>query len=1257
MLLFLLTLIGSVGAWAFDGDYFKYTISPSTSANSESGWLTTWTSTETPALTMSCNAANFQVCGDNYDMRSGTSKSATYTLSAPEGYTIASYQFQFSLVTAGKNIQVTTDKGYTVTAETQTISKVYPNSSTAVIKITGDNDGVLVSSFNVEVVKSGTDYATKASEVKTAVENAWSAYNSYSSTMGDNIITEATQLSSPYTATAAQEPNGHDVANLIPSAGDSKYWHTNWSSSVAKDVHYLQVSIADVQGDVGNLVVTLQRRKDVANDHPTKLRVMGYNDNYEGLTFAQGKDLGLLTFSYTSNGTDKSREMFDATGYRYLRFYWEESNGSYQRGYWHCGKFQLNSSRGYHRDLIDAATVTDLTGKILQLSDADLNNDNIDTYKSELQSAITAFNSATENTELSTITWHLKDINGNIHKTEVRRNCVPGTDYTTSLSMSFVEITGDKTVTATGSDQTVDLTFTIPSGFPQFAPSTDLLSAAKWYKLNVRNKYVKYDEESNTFYDTDDTEPTDDNKNGWFAFVGDPDNGFKIFNYGGGCAFGSDNVNTNTRIKGVRETDAAVYLFEKMNNDTWQVRDTRGANAFLNQQGTNLGIWNSNARPDNGNKFVITEVTGAEAQFYVTYDFSAADANGKNTITWYRDRFHGSDETTPQTDSKPYIGEYTAQQENTTISTANRHFTYTATHSLPFVEGKFYQMANRQQDAYIMYQAAGTNESGNEYVEGIKKGVASNNTDPNNLWYFERVPRTPDYYYIRSVGGGKYVKGTSGKLMFDTDKAKATAYRLLEASDNNGVRFKIGNAVLGSHATYDNNGGANMQISAWDNGSETDHGNYFWMVDFDESVLSAFGSSAIEAYDATLVGSFNMAPDVYSNIASKCAAFRSNRTGADLKAFLEVYQAPENRVAINENKFYQLVAMEANGNNGRVVYSNAWNGKSGGSDNYGDRELRIGNNGTTAKIPSSAFKFKAVDGGYKIEHANSAYWMVNLSASGMGDMSNPDLPIYESNAGVYRIENVPGQSATIWSFRSKDNDERYLHSGHTGDGNQLLVRTQNAERNMGCRWAIREITQITVSVSEAQWATLCLPMSVTIPTDENMTVYYISSITQDGVITLTEIADGTTLAPKTPVLIYSTAGTYPAEYNFAVSVEAGTRYDDNKLSGSTARRAGFNTTTSEYYGLATFNGEVGFYPSLSEKVAANKAYLPNSVIPSSVVNEARGLKFHFGNEETAIEGIASNQGKCMIYDLQGHRVQKMQRGNIYILNGKKVSIQ
>ena len=69
---------------------------------------------------------------------------------------------------------------------------------------------------------------------------------------------------------------------------------------------------------------------------------------------------------------------------------------------------------------------------------------------------------------------------------------------------------------------------------------------------------------------------------------------------------------------------------------------------------------------------------------------------------------------------------------------------------------------------------------------------------------------------------------------------------------------------------------------------------------------------------------------------------------------------------------------------------------------------------------------------------------------------------------------------------------------------------------------------------------------------------------------------------------------------------------------------------------------------------ANKAYLPASTLPQTL--NAKALKFNF--DTTDVEGVkVETEGKKVIYDLSGRRMNEMTQPGVYIVNGKKMMVK
>lgn len=195
---------------------------------------------------------------------------------------------------------------------------------------------------------------------------------------------------------------------------------------------------------------------------------------------------------------------------------------------------------------------------------------------------------------------------------------------------------------------------------------------------------------------------------------------------------------------------------------------------------------------------------------------------------------------------------------------------------------------------------------------------------------------------------------------------------------------------------------------------------------------------------------------------------------------------------------------------------------------------------------------------------------------------------------------------------------------------------------------MKDIKESTLSILAAnEWGTLCYPNDVVIP--EGVTAYTATAIGENDVIELAEVEG--TIPANTPVLLSTTANatlTLPATKH-VTSLATPVTKDGNLLVGCTGA---FVLNEATQYVLQKQNDEVAFYRVNPEKPITTKAYRCYLELPSSA---AAKIGFSFG-EATGISNVKTSRLN-QIYDLNGRKVEKMQKGVVYIINNHKVIVK
>ncbi|MBS7409019.1 MAG: hypothetical protein KIG47_07920, partial [Prevotellamassilia sp.] len=539
-----------------------------------------------------------------------------------------------------------------------------------------------------------------------------------------------------------------------------------------------------------------------------------------------------------------------------------------------------------------------------------------------------------------------------------------------------------------------------------------------------------------------------------------------------------------------------------------------------------------------------------------------------------------------------------------------------------------------------------------------------------SLWAFELVTGTEANFRIYNLAAGAskciYKDGTNtGTVAMGNPTSDSSTKEFVLYINGSGYGFRIPGTTTACLNPTENlaDEGNNTSLGVWNYDlSPNDNGSRFFFTSVDDMTAAASefvgdpdsNYPSTEGYIRVSTGGAQDALKLYN--------YNNEKTLAKLNAALEGVSESFNYsnpygFDFNPSKVYQIISYNDNNCKGWTIYSNTWCGPNGGNDQYDDRKILIG---ADRPIAETFVWFEAVDHGYRIHHANSDYRFVQLSA--FNDMVTPDMPVATNAGGVYVI--TPARyMANAFALSNYNTENKWLHCG-TGDG-YTIVRAQAPATNNGDLWLIKEVSKIPVTIGAAKWSTLCLPVAVEVPNDANLKVYTVSGVDNvTGVMTLNVVEPGTVVAKKTGLLLASTSEN-GGTYDFTVSTEAGTSYNNNILMGTTARRTGFNTKDSAdptaitipHYALAQNqkDGVVAFYPSTLNILPANKAYIKKSDIASS--GSANRALYMTGNTTGVDNTLIQNGETEEYYDLNGRRVLYPTTGIYATRSGKKVFIK
>lgn len=294
-----------------------------------------------------------------------------------------------------------------------------------------------------------------------------------------------------------------------------------------------------------------------------------------------------------------------------------------------------------------------------------------------------------------------------------------------------------------------------------------------------------------------------------------------------------------------------------------------------------------------------------------------------------------------------------------------------------------------------------------------------------------------------------------------------------------------------------------------------------------------------------------------------------------------------------------------------------------------------------------AFRFIPVEGEkdmYKIsftgEDGETCY-MATQKGAGYKDLIVERIRVTEDIDKALKFRVVATSEEGVWNLLNTES------ASQTPIGvNDYGVYTRTNRPG----FAIAEAGQAQATlkvVTGIKYGTFIAPFKAEKP--ENVTLYSVEEV--DGTtLTLAEAAE---IAANTPYIVYADAEETISKTLEAYGTATKDSYQAGLLVGTLA--GGEMTLGADCYLLQKNNDVVGFYKCeavKSYKLGANRAYLKYEA-PAGV------KAFFLGDEnnETAITALSDlMNGKAEIYDLNGRKLQKLEKG-VNIVNGKKVIIK
>ena len=280
---------------------------------------------------------------------------------------------------------------------------------------------------------------------------------------------------------------------------------------------------------------------------------------------------------------------------------------------------------------------------------------------------------------------------------------------------------------------------------------------------------------------------------------------------------------------------------------------------------------------------------------------------------------------------------------------------------------------------------------------------------------------------------------------------------------------------------------------------------------------------------------------------------------------------------------------------------------------------------------------------YYLDNTKTSYSQSLTSTSDVANAFGCTIT-YDSKVG-----DVPFFRIKVGSFSSYDG---YSYMNINSKNNLLWTwNYASGSANDNSAWTFEpvELPGRTVD-GENYYTTAYMPFDYTLPA--GVKAY---TITVSGQEAVAHELTGGVPAGTAVLIVGDQVDNFPMHYaSYGLTSDDNTLISQNALAGTYTDKA-TPTNEGDIFIFSGKNNTPGFYIFTGSTLSKYKAYLP-----ISTGSGVRGFTIVFGEEglitglQTIIDESAIGSGSEYIYDLQGRRVTQPQKGNIYIIDGRKV---